>query len=80
MQAVPELNLDFYSDEVISAPHRHYAHMRALAPVVYLPKYDHYALTRYAPIQKALKEHKVLVLHKVLLVMRLAVNFCRTTQ
>lgn len=55
---VPEYDVDFYSDDFIRDPHSHYAEMRALGPVVYLPRLDNYALTQHAVVQNALRDHK----------------------
>ena len=54
---VPEYDVDFYSDEFIRNPHPHYAAMRALGPIVFLPKLNNYALTQHAVVQNALRDH-----------------------
>jgi cytochrome P450/ferredoxin-NADP reductase len=55
---VPTYDVDFYSDEVIQDSYPHYASMRALGPVVYLPKLDNYAVTRYAEARQVLHDWK----------------------
>jgi cytochrome P450 len=45
---IPTYDIDYYSDEVIRDPYPHYAAMRALGPVVFLPRLGNYALTQYA--------------------------------
>jgi len=55
--SAPEYDVDFYSDDFIRDPHSHYAAMRLLGPVVYLPKLDNYALTQHAVVQNALRDH-----------------------
>ncbi|WP_282606334.1 cytochrome P450 [Pelagibius sp. Alg239-R121] len=56
MVDVPLCNADFYSDTFIQDPWPRYAEMRALGPVIYLPKLDNYALTRHKSIQAALRD------------------------
>jgi len=58
MANAPEYDIDFYSDDAIRAPLPHYAAMRALGPVVYLPRHENYALTRNAEICDALRDHE----------------------
>ena len=45
MKIVPKYDCDFYSDDFIKNPFQHYAEMRALGPVVYIPKLNNYAIT-----------------------------------
>lgn len=56
MQA-PVYDADFYADDFIRDPLPHYARMRALGPVVYLPQHDNYALPRYREVAAALRNH-----------------------
>ena len=58
---VPVYDVDFYSDEVIADTYSHYAALRALGPVVWLPRNGAFALPRYAEVASALRNHKVLV-------------------
>ncbi|MGI4855900.1 MAG: cytochrome P450/oxidoreductase [Janthinobacterium lividum] len=53
---VPTFDIDFYSDEVIRDPYPHYAAMRELGPVVYLPSLGNYAVTRYAEARQVLHD------------------------
>jgi cytochrome P450 len=53
---VPSYDIDFYSDEVIRDPYPHYAAMRALGPVVYLPRLGNYATTQYAETRAGLQD------------------------
>jgi cytochrome P450/ferredoxin-NADP reductase len=55
MQA-PSLEIDFYSDEVILDPYPVYQQLRDTGPVVYLPKNDLYALSRYAEVSDVLRQ------------------------
>ena len=55
--SAPAYDVDFYSDEFIWNPWPHYAAMRALGPVVWLPRYGNYALTRHAAVAAALRDH-----------------------
>ena len=57
MPAIPHYQEDFYDDAFIQDPWPHYAHMRSLGPVVYLPLHDNYALTRHPQVQSALRDH-----------------------
>lgn len=53
----PTYDVDYYSDAVIADPWPHYAAMRALGPVVYLPRHDAYAMVRMAETRAALRDH-----------------------
>lgn len=52
----PAYEADFYSDDFIRDPWGHYAAMRALGPVVWLPRHDNYALTRYKEVGDCLRD------------------------
>ena len=56
--AAPSYDIDFWSDEVILDPWPHYAAMRALGSVVWLPRHGNYALTRHAEVRAALQDHR----------------------
>lgn len=64
MGKVPSYNVDFYSDDFITDPVPHYANMRALGPVVWLPQLSNYALTRHADVRAALRNHTVFISSK----------------
>jgi cytochrome P450 len=49
---------DFYADDFIRDPWPHYAAMRSLGSVVWLPRLGNYALTRYAEVRAALQDHR----------------------
>jgi cytochrome P450 len=53
---VPVYDIDFYSDDFIRNPWPHYAAMRELGPVVWLPQHENYALTRHAEVAAALRD------------------------
>lgn len=53
--------MDFYSDAVIRDPLPHYAALRELGPVAWLPKQNAYVLTRYAEVVEALRKPDVFV-------------------
>jgi cytochrome P450/ferredoxin-NADP reductase len=55
MTNAPHHDVDFYSDEFIANPLPHYAGMRALGPVVYLPRHDNYAVVHYLPLREAMR-------------------------
>jgi cytochrome P450 len=51
---VPAYAPDIYSPQAILDPHPHYAKLRELGPVVWLPKHKVYALPRYAECKAVL--------------------------
>ena len=53
---LPEYDIDFYSDEFILDPIPHYAKMRELGPVVWLPQNQVYALPQYKECTEALRQ------------------------
>ncbi len=57
MSRVPSYEADIYGDAAILEPYPHYAAMRDLGPLIYLPRYDVYAIPRYAEVKKALLGH-----------------------
>ena len=58
MKNIPEYNIDFYSDSFIKNPYPHYAKMRSLGPIVFLPKLSNYAITQYHFLKQALLDYK----------------------
>ncbi|MHA6513475.1 cytochrome P450 [Tessaracoccus sp. Z1128] len=52
-------DVDLFSDEILLDPYPTFAALRERAAVVYLPKNDVYAFTRYAEIRDALANHEV---------------------
>jgi cytochrome P450 len=52
----PVYRADLYSKTAIRDPYPHYAAMRALGPVVWLPKQKLYALPRYAEVKAVLRD------------------------
>ena len=61
---IPELDIDFYSDEVINDPYPVYARMRELGPVVCLPQNKVYALPCYNEASHVLRDHKTFISSK----------------
>lgn len=57
MNLIPAYAPDIYADNAILDPYPHYAAMRDLGPLVYLPRHDIYAIPRYAELKKALLAH-----------------------
>ena len=53
---VPVYRTDLYSRAAIRNPYPHYTAMRALGPVVWLPKQKVYALPRYAEVKAVLRD------------------------
>lgn len=58
---IPVSDIDLFSDPVILDPHPHNAAIRDLGPLVYLPQYDLYAISRYADVKRALMDNKRLL-------------------
>src|SRR5262245_22228107 len=54
-QNIPDVDLDLYADESLLNPYQNYAILRDTAPIVRLPKYDVYVMSRFADVQAALK-------------------------
>lgn len=61
MSQAPSYDADFYSDAFIQDPWPHYARMRALGPVVFLPRLGNFALTRHAEVSAALRDHETFI-------------------
>lgn len=53
---LPELDIDLWSDAALDDPYPVYKQMRDLGPVVYLPRHDFYAVSRYADVKAALQD------------------------
>lgn len=56
LTGIPRYGPDIYSREAILDPYPHYRRMRALGPVVWLPRLRVYALPRYAECKAALRD------------------------
>lgn len=52
----PSTDIDLFSDEVLVDPYPTYRTLRDLGPVVHLPKYDIYAVARYADVRQVLHD------------------------
>ena len=59
VSGAPTYDIDFYSDAVIDDPYPHYKAMRDLAPVVWLPQNNGYAISRFADVRDALRNVSV---------------------
>ena len=59
LNKAPVFEVDYYSDEVIRNPWPHYAAMRELGEVVYIPSLGNYAVTRYAEARAVLGNWQV---------------------
>jgi cytochrome P450 len=55
MKGVPHSSIDLYDDQVLLDPYQSYGALRDLGPVVYLPKYGLYVLTRFKNVQEAMR-------------------------
>lgn len=62
--SVPYYDIDFYGDEFIRDPFPHYAKMRELGPVVWLPQLENFALPRYKEVQRALRDNDTFISSK----------------
>ncbi|SED08293.1 Cytochrome P450 [Amycolatopsis tolypomycina] len=58
---VPVYRPDIYSPQAILDPYPHYANLRELGPVVWLPHHDVHALPRYAECKAVLLDDKTFV-------------------
>ena len=58
---VPAYRPDIYSTQAIVDPHPHYARLRELGSVVWLPKQRVYALPRYAECKAVLRDDKTFI-------------------
>ncbi|MCP3731379.1 cytochrome P450 [Sphingomonas sp. MG17] len=56
---VPASDLDFWSDEVIADPYPHYRTLRDIGPVVWLSRYDSWAIVHHKPARDALLNAEV---------------------
>lgn len=54
--AIPESDIDPYSDEVLENPHPSHALLRDLGPVVRLSRYGVYGIARYAEVRAVLED------------------------
>jgi cytochrome P450 len=58
-ESVPSSDLDPWTDAALRSPYDLWSELRALAPAVYLRKYDLWALPRYAQVREALRNWEV---------------------
>lgn len=56
MVVVPEVDVDLWSDEILTDPYDTYARLRRLGPVLYDPNHDAYLLTHYEGVREALQD------------------------
>jgi cytochrome P450 len=54
--AIPQLDLDHYSDEFLADPYPRYAEMREAGPVVWLTRYGIYATARYEESRRVVRD------------------------
>lgn len=55
---LPVLSLDPFDEEFLADPFAHHAGLREAGPVVWLEKYQVYAMARFAEVQAALRDHE----------------------
>ena len=48
----PASDIDLFTDEALREPYELYAELRALGPIVYLPRLDVYAVTQYEAVRE----------------------------
>lgn len=56
MTGVPAIDVDLWSDDVLTDPYETYARLRSVGPVLYDAERDVYVLTRYAEIRAAVQD------------------------
>jgi len=61
MAGAPVYDVDIFTDEAIQNPWPHYAAMRDLGPVVWLPRHENYALVHHAVLAQALRDHDTFI-------------------
>jgi cytochrome P450 len=50
--------LDTFDPQMIARPHAFYAHLRANAPIVWIPQLEAWLLTRYDDVRTVLRDHE----------------------
>jgi cytochrome P450 len=58
---IPHYRANIYSTEAILDPYPHYAELRALGPVVWLPRFRAYAVSRYADCKAVLLDDETFI-------------------
>lgn len=53
---VPIVDIDPYSEEVLTEPYSYYEQLREAGPIVWLKKYEVYAIGRHAPVTRVLTD------------------------
>lgn len=56
---VPDLDIDIYDPSSLLDPYDNYRIMRETAPIIRLPRYDLYVMSRFADVQAALKDARI---------------------
>ena len=59
--AVPQYRTNLYTTDAIIDPYPHYARLRQLGPVVWIPRHRSFALSRYADCKAVLRNDKTFV-------------------
>ncbi|MFY2787502.1 cytochrome P450 [Rhodococcus sp. MALMAid1271] len=59
--SIPRYPTDIYSTDAILDPYPHYARLRALGPVVWLPKQQVFAISRYAECKQVLLDDETFI-------------------
>ncbi|MDV6260106.1 cytochrome P450 [Rhodococcoides yunnanense] len=58
---IPQYRTDIYSTDAILDPYPHYARLRALGPVVWLPRQQVFAISRYAECKEVLLDDETFI-------------------
>ena len=59
--SIPQYRIDIYSTDAILDPYPHYARIRALGPVVWLPRPQVFAVSRYADCKAVLLDDETFI-------------------
>lgn len=54
-QSVPVVDVDPFSEEILAGPHHMHSQIRDAGELVYIPKYDIYAVARYSSVRETLE-------------------------
>jgi cytochrome P450 len=58
MSAMPALHADPFDEALLAAPFANHGELHDAGPVVWLEKYQVYAMARFAEVQSALRDHE----------------------
>ena len=61
VQTIPSSDIDLWTDEALTDPYPLHRSLRDLGPVVWLPRFEFYALSRFAEVEAALADSETFV-------------------